>query len=104
MGQRWIGRLARCAGIVALATAIVDGLANGTGVTFTVTANTSSGPAGPPATSAPVTPAPLPPPRGVIHGQPQQVGYDQYSLSIGGQRTYITAGEFDPWRTPSPSL
>ena len=51
-----------------------------------------------------MTPAPLPAPRPVLHGQPQQVSYDQYSMSIGGQRVYITAGEFDPWRTPSPSL
>ena len=25
-------------------------------------------------------------------------------MLIGGQRVFITAGEFDPWRTPSPSL
>jgi beta-galactosidase GanA len=83
---------------------IADGLTDGTGYTFTVTANTASGQAGPAATSAPVTPAPLPAPRPVLLGQPQQVSYDQYSMSIGGQRVYITAGEFDPWRTPSPSL
>ena len=83
---------------------IVAGLTDGTSYTFTVTANTASGQASPAATSAPVTPAPLPQPRPVLHGQPQQVSYDQYSMSIGGQRVYITAGEFDPWRTPSPSL
>jgi beta-galactosidase GanA len=83
---------------------IADGLTDGTSYTFTVTASTASGQAGPAATSAPVTPAPLPAPRPVLHGQPQQVSYDQYSMSIGGQRVYITAGEFDPWRTPSPSL
>jgi beta-galactosidase GanA len=84
--------------------AIVDGLTDGTSYTFTVTANTAGGQASPGATSPPVTPAALPPPRDVLHGQPQQVTYDQYSLMIGGQRVYITAGEFDPWRTPSPSL
>jgi hypothetical protein len=51
-----------------------------------------------------VTPAKIPPPGNVLHGQPQQVGYDQYSMLIGGRRVFITAGEFDPWRTPSPSL
>ncbi len=35
---------------------------------------------------------------------PQTVSYDQYSMLIGGKRVYVTAGEFDPWRTPSPSL
>jgi hypothetical protein len=111
MSQRWAGKLARSApggqqltaGVPNLWT-IVDGLTDGTGYTFTVTANTAGGQASSAATSAPVTPAPLPQPHPVLHGQPQQVGYDQYSMSIGGQRVYITAGEFDPWRTPSPSL
>ena len=40
----------------------------------------------------------------MLLGQPQQVSYDQYSVLIGGKRAFITAGEFDPWRTPSPSL
>jgi beta-galactosidase GanA len=84
--------------------AIVDGLSDGTSYSFTVTANTASGTAGPPATSNSVTPAPLAPPGYVLHGRPQQVTYDQYSLMIGGKRVFITAGEFDPWRTPSPSL
>ena len=39
-----------------------------------------------------------------MHGQPEQVSYDASSLLIGGKRVFITAGEFDPWRTPSPSL
>ncbi|HEY9241461.1 MAG TPA: beta-galactosidase [Streptosporangiaceae bacterium] len=87
--------------------AIVGGLANGTSYTFTVTANTAaagtSGPASP--ATAPVTPAQPTPPSGVLHnGQPQQVTYDANSLLIGGHRVFITAGEFDPWRTPSPSL
>jgi len=83
--------------------AIVDGLTDGTSYTFTVTANTSGAP-GPAATSGSVTPARLAPPRDVLKGQPQQVSYDQYSLMIGGKRVFVTAGEFDPWRTPSPSL
>jgi beta-galactosidase GanA len=84
--------------------AIVTGLTNGTGYTFTVTANTADGTASPAATTASVTPAAIAPPRHVLLGQPQQVSYDQYSMTIGGQRVFITAGEFDPWRTPSPSL
>jgi beta-galactosidase GanA len=84
--------------------AIVDGLSNGTSYSFTVTATTSSGATSPAATSNSVTPAPIAPPRGVLRGRPQQVSYDQYSLMIGGSRVFITAGEFDPWRTPSPSL
>jgi hypothetical protein len=84
--------------------AIVDGLSNGTGYTFTVTANTSAGASGPAATSNSVTPEPITQPGDVLRGKPQQVSYDQYSLKIGGNRVFITAGEFDPWRTPSPSL
>ena len=84
--------------------AIVDGLTNGTGYSFTVTANTSAGPAGTSPASDSVTPAPIPSPRDVLRAKPQPVGYDQYSLMIGGNRVFVTAGEFDPWRTPSPSL
>ena len=51
-----------------------------------------------------VTPNPIPGPRDVLHGTPQSVTYDQYSLMIGGRRTFIYSGEFDPWRLPSPSL
>ena len=85
--------------------AIVGGLTDGTSYTFTVTANaaSSSGPAS--AATAPVTPAPPAATAGVLRGgQPQQVSYDASSLLIGGKRVFITAGEFDPWRTPSPSL
>ena len=83
--------------------AIVTGLTDGTGYTFTVTANTASasGPAS--AATQPVTPAPPAPPAGVLRGgQPQQVSYDASSLLIGGKRVFITAGEFDPWRTRRP--
>ncbi|HEX6520659.1 MAG TPA: beta-galactosidase [Streptosporangiaceae bacterium] len=80
--------------------AIVQNLTNGTRYTFTVTANTTS----PKATTNPVTPEPIAPPRNVQTGKPQTVSYDRYSMLIGGQRVFITAGEFDPWRTPSPSL
>jgi beta-galactosidase GanA len=84
--------------------AIIDGLTNGTSYTFTVTANTKSGGSSAATTSNSVTPAPIPGPRDVIRGAPEKVTYDQYSLLIGGKRVFITAGEFDPWRTPSPSL
>ncbi len=83
--------------------AIIDGLSDGTSYRFTVTANTASG-SGPAAASGSIIPAQIPAPRHVLLGQPQQVSYDQYSVLIGGQRVFITAGEFDPWRTPSPSL
>jgi beta-galactosidase GanA len=84
--------------------AIVDGLTDGTGYTFAVTAVTKSGAVSPAATSGSVTPAPITPPGHVLTGPPQQVGYDGYSMIIGGKRVFITAGEFDPFRTPSPSL
>ncbi len=85
--------------------AIVDGLSNGKSYSFTVQAKTTSGSTG--ATSAAsntVTTAPIAPPRDVLLGKPQSVTYDQYSLMIGGKRTMIYSGEFDPWRLPSPSL
>src|SRR5579875_2570231 len=84
--------------------AIIDGLTNGTSYTFTVKANTQSGAASAAATSGPATPEPVAPPRDVLRGTPEKVSYDQYSLMIGGKRVFVTAGEFDPWRTPSPSL
>jgi beta-galactosidase GanA len=85
--------------------AIVDGLSNGSAYSFTVRANTASGPSGPTSVrSDRVAPTPLPEPQHVLRGQSQTVTYDQYSLMIGGQRTFIYAGEFDPWRLPSPSL
>ena len=68
-------------------------------------ANAKSGSGGPASTTSnTVTPAPIPPPGNVLLGHPATVTYDQYSLSIGGKRTFIYAGEFDPWRLPSPSL
>ncbi len=82
---------------------IIDGLSDGTSYTFTVTANTKTA-SGPAATSSSVTPAAIAPPRNVQLGTPQKVSYDQYSVSIDGKRVFVTAGEFDPWRTPSPSL
>ncbi len=84
---------------------IVDGLHNGSSYSFTVRASTASGQSSPPsAASNRATPAPVPEPRNVLLGRPQPVTYDQYSLIIGGKRTFIYAGEFDPWRLPSPSL
>ncbi len=83
---------------------IVDGLTDGRSYSFTVTANTSGGSGAASAASDTVRPAPVPGPRHVLLGKPQSVGYDQYSLMIGGKRTVIYSGEFDPWRTPSPSL
>ncbi|HEY3957924.1 MAG TPA: beta-galactosidase [Streptosporangiaceae bacterium] len=84
--------------------AIIDGLTDGTSYTFTVTAVTKSGGTSPPATSNSVTPAPIPAPHHVLTGNPRTAGYDGYSMKIGGKRVFITAGEFDPFRTPSPSL
>jgi beta-galactosidase GanA len=88
--------------------AIIDGLANGTSYRFTVTANTSatagSGTASAPDTTSPVTPQVIAEPTDVIRGKAQTDSYDGYSMIIGGKRVYITAIEFDPWRTPSPSL
>ena len=84
--------------------AIVDGLSDGTSYTFTVTANTKSGASSAAAATGAVTPAPVAEPANVLRGKPQTVSYDQYSMLIGGKRVYVTAGEFDPWRTPSPSL
>jgi beta-galactosidase GanA len=83
--------------------AIIDGLTNGTQYTFTVTANTASTSAGS-ATTRAVTPESIRQPSNVITGQPQTDTYDGSSMIIGGKHVFITAGEFDPWRTPSPSL
>ncbi len=84
--------------------AIVDGLDNGTSYSFTVRANTSTAGGASSSASDSVTPAPIAPPRDVVRGRAQTVTYDQYSLMIDGRRTMIYSGEFDPWRTPSPSL
>ena len=84
--------------------AIVDGLSNGTSYTFTVKADTSGGTSRAAASSSQVTPAPIAAPPNVMLGQPQTISYDSHSMIIGGKRVFITAGEFDPWRTPSPSL
>jgi beta-galactosidase GanA len=87
------------------AWAIVDGLHNGSSYSFTVRATTQSGSAGPASQpSNRATPAPIAPPREVRLGRSAKVTFDQYSLKIGDKRTVIYAGEFDPWRLPSPSL
>ena len=84
---------------------IATGLTNGDSYSFTVQANAASGPNGPTSgASNRVTPNPIPGPRDVLLGQRQSVTYDQYSLMIGGKRTFIYSAEFDPWRLPSPSL
>ncbi len=83
---------------------VIATVPNGTAVSFTVTADTGSGagPASVPTNSA--TPAPIAEPTDVLHGTPQSVSDDRYSLQIGGRRTFIYSGEMDPWRLPSPSL
>jgi beta-galactosidase GanA len=83
---------------------IWDGLTNGTAYSFTVTANTSLASSVASANSKKVTPKAIAQPKDVILGTPQKVTYDNYSLMIGGKRTLIYSAEFDPWRTPSPSL
>jgi beta-galactosidase GanA len=84
---------------------VIATAANGTSVAYTVTAQTRSGTGGPAsASSNPVIPAPLPAPGNVLLGTPQSVSYDGSSLMIGGRRTFVYSGEFDPWRLPSPSL
>ncbi|WDL97881.1 beta-galactosidase [Alicyclobacillus sp. ALC3] len=83
---------------------IFPGLKNGVSVTFRVTATSSKGTSQASPTSNRVTPNPIAPPKHVILGKAQKVTYDHYSLKIGGKRVFIFSGEFDPWRTPSPSL
>ena len=84
---------------------IATGLTNGSSYSFTVVANTASGASGPASSSSSrVTPDPIPGPRDMLLGKPEAITYDQYSLMIGGKRTFVYAGEFDPWRLPSPSL
>ena len=41
---------------------------------------------------------------GPIPAGPQAVTFDQYSLSVGGERMFVFSGEFHPFRLPSPSL
>ncbi len=84
--------------------AIIDGLTDGTSYTFTVKAATISGTSSVGAISNVVTPEQLASPADVVLSTPRQVSYDQKSMLIGGKRVFVTAGEFDPWRTPSPSL
>lgn len=84
--------------------AIIDGLTDGTAYRFTVTANTKTASGTAKDTTSAVTPAKIAEPTDVVKGSPQSVSYDGYSMLIGGKRIYVTAVEFDPWRTPSPSL
>ena len=37
-------------------------------------------------------------------GQPRKLGWDRHSLTLDGRREMIFAGEFHPFRLPSPSL
>ena len=83
--------------------AIIDGLSNGTRYTFTVTANTATT-SSRAASTRPATPEPVARPSDVRTIAPGKVSYDGSSMIINGKRVFITAGEFDPWRTPSPSL
>jgi beta-galactosidase GanA len=84
---------------------VIATASNGTAVSYAVTADTAHSTSGPSsARTDPVTPAPIAEPTNVDLGAPQSVSYDQYSLLIGGKRTFIYSGEFDPWRLPSPSL
>ncbi|HLI58153.1 MAG TPA: beta-galactosidase [Solirubrobacteraceae bacterium] len=83
---------------------VIASATNGTPVSYTVTADTASGSGPGSGRTNTVTPAPIAPPTNVDRGTPQSVRYDQYSLLIGGKRTFIYSGEFDPWRLPSPSL
>ncbi|HLL68281.1 MAG TPA: beta-galactosidase [Micromonosporaceae bacterium] len=48
-------------------------------------------------TGTPAQAAPVP-------GVPHTVTYDKHSFSIDGERMYLWAGEFHPWRLPSPDL
>ncbi len=84
--------------------AIVPGLTDGTPVTFTVTATSTAATSAPSPASAPVTPEALAPPHHVLRGRPQSDAFDKYSVTIGGRRVLIWAGEFDYYRLPSPSL
>jgi beta-galactosidase GanA len=84
--------------------AIVPALSDGSAVSFTVTATSSAGTSSASTPSAAVTPEPVAVPSHVLLGTPQKVGYDKYSVLIGGHRVLLWAGEFDAYRLPSPSL
>ncbi|GAA3341661.1 beta-galactosidase [Amorphoplanes nipponensis] len=49
----------------------------------------------------PAGPAPAVPPRPATA---HTIGYDRYSLTIDGRRTFVWSGEFHPFRLPSPGL
>ena len=37
-------------------------------------------------------------------GRPKRIGWDQYSMTVDGQRVVVWSGEIHPFRLPSPSL
>ena len=41
---------------------------------------------------------------GLAGGVPHTVGWDKYSMTIDGKRTFVWSGEFHAFRLPSPSL
>jgi beta-galactosidase GanA len=83
-----MGRLRTVLAAIA-ATALV-------GITAAAPATASPPAATTPAQSAAAALRPIHPPR--------TVAFDQYSLIIGGQRTFIWSGEMHPYRLPSPAL
>src|SRR4051812_46091604 len=60
--------------------------------------------AGPVAASPAASSTPAVDPTGAVAGTPHTVTFDQHSLKIDGQRTFIWSGEFHYWRLPSPDL
>ncbi|HEY4315586.1 MAG TPA: beta-galactosidase, partial [Actinomycetes bacterium] len=56
------------------------------------------------ATSPAASSVPAVDPTGAVVGTPHTVTFDQHSLKIDGQRTFIWSGEFHYWRLPSPDL
>jgi beta-galactosidase GanA len=48
--------------------------------------------------------APTPATAAIVDAVAHTITWDQYSLMIDGQRTFVWSGEFHPFRIPSPSL
>ena len=48
--------------------------------------------------------SPAPAAAGAVDAVAHTITWDQYSLMIDGQRTFVWSGEFHPFRIPSPSL